>query len=146
MNEQDAHQILDRLELLDHYETTLRELAETPLEEIASDQVKTAALERILHVAAQLCIDVGNYLASENGWRSPKSYADVFQVLGEEGVLSEPLAERMSELARLRNILVHMYLDVDMPRLHASLKTGVEDFSQFSREVIRFMESHEKAE
>ena len=136
-----ARDLLDRLELLDECQAALRRLASDSAEQIASEPIKTAALERYLQIAAQVCIDVGNHIAAAYGLRSPKSYADVFQVLKEHDVLESNLADRMAELARLRNILVRLYLDVDINLLHAALRTGVDDFSLFSQQVLKFVEA-----
>jgi uncharacterized protein YutE (UPF0331/DUF86 family) len=37
----------------------------------------------------------------------------VFKILGQNGVLPEELVARLGEVARQRNLLVHLYMEVD---------------------------------
>ncbi len=90
--------------------------------------------ERCLEVAAQTCLDIGNHLIAAKGFRVPKGYADVFQVLAESGMLDSDLAAKMKSVAGLRNILVHDYLEIDHGQLHKMIQdTGV--FRKFANSV-----------
>ena len=42
---------------------------------------------------------------------------------------------RFRGIAGFRNVLVHGYLSVDIPRLHELLNAGLEDFVEFARLV-----------
>lgn len=77
--------------------------------------------ERRLEVAIQICIDLAAQVVAELSARAPADYADVFRVLGEKGLLAEDLAGRMVDAARQRNLLVHLYLEVDDKAVFASL-------------------------
>jgi len=47
------------------------------------------------------------------------------------------LADKISPLAGLRNILVHDYLDIDLEKIHSLLTNNLSDFTQFAREISK---------
>ncbi len=51
----------------------------------------------------------------------PAAYAMVFGALARMGVIDGELAERLARAARLRNLLVHLNLQVDPERLWDAL-------------------------
>ncbi len=60
----------------------------------------------------------------------------MFKVLGEKGVLPEELADRLGAAARQRNLLVHLYMEIDDRAVFASLQ-WLDDFRQFAAAVQR---------
>jgi uncharacterized protein YutE (UPF0331/DUF86 family) len=80
-----------------------------------------AMTERLLEVAIQICIDLGAQVVTELSARAPSDYADIFKILGDKNLLSKDLARRMANAAKQRNLLVHLYLEVDDSAVFASL-------------------------
>jgi hypothetical protein len=74
-------------------------------------------------------------LLRETGAR-PASYGEVFQMLGERGIIPRDLAAAMRRFAGLRNLLVHRYWEMDDARLYRELKEGgLETLRRFLRHV-----------
>ncbi len=115
----------------------LRRLAGADRERYLADAGLQAQAERWLHLAAESCLDLAHHLIAERGWRTPDTYHDAFVVLREEGVLDEGLAQRMAAWAGLRNVLVHLYLDVDHARLWAILQEDLDDVEAFAAAAAR---------
>ncbi len=90
-----------------------------------------AMTERWLEVALQVCIDLGTQVVMEQSAPAPSSYAEIFQTLGRKGLLSEELASRMGDAARQRNLLVHLYMEVDDHAVFASL-AFLDDLREFA--------------
>jgi uncharacterized protein YutE (UPF0331/DUF86 family) len=77
-----------------------------------SDDLQTRfAAQRELQLAIQICIDVAAHLIAERGPKMPDDYRGVFGALAPE--LDPQLAERLAAAAGMRNVLVHLYLEVD---------------------------------
>ena len=93
-------------------------------------------VERRLQLSIQVCIDIANYLIAHLGLKVPDEQENVFAVLGQEGIISPDLAQRMVGMVRFRNILVHDYLEIDSSIVHSHLTQRLADFDQFSREII----------
>lgn len=51
------------------------------------------------------------------------------------GLLAEDLAERLSRAAGLRNILVHLYEDIDYEIVAASIDAALDDFDALLRRL-----------
>lgn len=128
-----------RLRKLDELLQRLRELSQTSRSEYLEDPIKQAAAERLLQVALQVVLDLGAHVLSERGVLDWEEYREVPGRLQEEGVLPEELAERLSDAAGQRNILVHLYLDVDPELIHRTLREDLDAFSEFAREIERLL-------
>lgn len=87
----------------------LRELARLPKEDFITDPHMIASAKYFLIVAIEAAIDMCNHVISRNRFRVPKNYADTFKVMGENGFFRKKFAERLIEMAKFRNRLVHIY-------------------------------------
>jgi uncharacterized protein YutE (UPF0331/DUF86 family) len=74
------------------------------------------------------------------GLGRPQSYAEVFRILGQAGILPEALAEAMAQMARWRNRLVHLYWDIDHAQVHAMLPQAIRDLKAFMQVTARLIE------
>lgn len=117
----DRERVAARLERLDHLLATLELTRAAGLEAYLADEQRRLATERALTVALQVCLDVAAQLVSERDGRTPDTYAGVFAALAADGLLDAALAERLGAAARQRNLLVHLYLDVDDRQVFAAL-------------------------
>jgi uncharacterized protein YutE (UPF0331/DUF86 family) len=98
-----------------------------------------ALAERRLQLTEQICIDVGLHLVSELSARPPNDYAEIFKSLADAGHLDRSLAERLSAAAGQRNVLVHLYLDIDYDKIWDAL-TDLDVFREFAAAVQRILE------
>jgi len=125
---------LARLEdLLKH----LRSLAGIERRTFLADDGLKAQAERWLHLAAECCLDLANHLIADRGWKTPTTYREAFQVLVREGVLGGGLAGQMEGWAGLRNVLVHLYLEVDHEILFSILTGDLDQLAAFATAMSR---------
>ena len=132
----DTTVIAMRLQKLDGYLRSLRQMQDVPLDEYLDDDNIQAIVERRLQLAIQVCMDIGNYLIGQLGLTAPDEPENVFAVLGREGVISRELARRMVGMVRFRNILVHGYLDIDSQIVYYNLTDELGDFDLFSQTMV----------
>lgn len=105
------------------------------LEDLSAHRGRTAAdvaadpyaLERLLELVVQVSVDILSHQLAERGV-SPGSYRATFVLAGRHGLVDEELAGRLSRAAGLRNILVHLYEDIDYEIVAASIDAAVKDF------------------
>ncbi|MGQ9558073.1 MAG: type VII toxin-antitoxin system HepT family RNase toxin [Desulfurispora sp.] len=134
----DREVVQKRLLKLEQTLRKLQKLSRTSWEEYTQNEILQDSAERNLHIAAQTCIDIGSHIIAERGYRPPSSYADIFTVLHEEGLIPEDLAGTMRKIAGFRNILVHDYLDVD-PQIVYTCLQRLEDFQRFAEHVLNWL-------
>lgn len=53
------------------------------------------------------------------------------------GVIDAALTGRLRQMARFRNLLVHMYWKVDYGKVHAILQYSLDDLRAFSRTIAQ---------
>lgn len=61
----------------------------------------------------------------------PESYADGFVLLGDKKIIPAELAQDLTNMAKIRNLLVHLYWKVDDERLYQILQSRLKDLDLF---------------
>jgi uncharacterized protein YutE (UPF0331/DUF86 family) len=103
---------------------------------LAADHPDPYRRRHLVQSAAQISIDLANHVIAADGHRVPRDYGDAFRVLGEVGVLDAELAQRMAALAGARNLIVHLYAEVDDERLARAVRDGgLDDLSAFAARI-----------
>lgn len=129
-----------RLRRLDEQVARLRELADRTREAFLSDAQAQAAAERLLQTSIQILLDVGAHVLSDRGVVDWEEYREIPLRLADEGVIGRELAERLERAAGQRNILVHMYLEVDPELVYRTLSEELDVFGAFAGAVLELLE------
>lgn len=129
-----------RMAKLEELLRRLRRIAETDRNTFLEDIALQAQAERWLQVAAECSLDLGQHLIASRGWRTPSSYRETFRVLREEGALSPELAAKMEEWAGLRNVLVHVYLEVQYELLYGVLIEDLDSLAEYAAALAGLVE------
>ena len=85
------------------------------------------ALERAVHRIAEAILDICRHLIAVYSLGLVESYGEYSKRLARAGKMPRKLAERISRLAGLRNILVHRYLEVDLRKLYEASREIVSE-------------------
>jgi uncharacterized protein YutE (UPF0331/DUF86 family) len=117
----------------------LESIANLSLEEFQNDPDKIGSSKYHFIVAIEACIDMCNHVISRNGFRVPEDYADTFRVMSEVGAFDSNFSEELTNMAKFRNRLVHLYWEVDEQQLYGLLKSRLGDFKRFLDKVAEFL-------
>ena len=135
------HQVIEaHLQNMEEALTNLGRYREFPLEEFKRDLSLVWIAEKGLEILIQNLLDIGAHiLASEirNDW---DDYGEIIVKLGHHGVIPMDFSERIQGMAGLRNILIHEYIKVDVPKLHHYLKDRLGDFTQFMSYIQKYLD------
>ena len=77
--------------------------------------------------------------------RVATTYAETFDLVAEAGALGTSFASRIRASAKLRNLLVHDYADIDFDMLANALTQLLTDYDQYTHEVARWLRDQEAA-
>ena len=109
----------------------IREILPARLDAFVADRSAREIVTLNLFIALQECLSLATHWLADEGWEVPATYAGVFRVLGERGVLEQDLAARMAAAAGLRNLIAHRYGALDWTRIHDVASHHIEDLLRF---------------
>jgi uncharacterized protein YutE (UPF0331/DUF86 family) len=132
----DRDLLLRRLADLDQYVDQVSEFRVATIDEYRRDWKTQRIVERTLQMAIEACLDVANHIVADRQLRVASTYAEIFDVLGDAGLLEQNLREAMIRMARFRNILVHDYARIDPGIVVRILHEGLDDFRRFREAVL----------
>lgn len=136
--------VLRKVQLIADDLERLMQFRDETLESLTADDLRLAAVERMLERIVMRAIDVNEHLISElataEGRSTRLTYRDTFLMLAELGVYSKEFAQQIARSAGLRSILVHDYNDVDRKIVHGSIKACLRDYHEYLEHLSRFTE------
>ncbi len=88
---------------------------------LADFKISDAAL-RNLQISIEALTDIANYLLKRAGIEIPTTRTRVFEKLCESGILDDSLRDKLVQMARFRDLLVHGYAAIDLRRVHKILR------------------------
>lgn len=132
----DPEVLQGKIDLIEEHLDLLEELVAKDIEDFIDERRNVLAAKHALQESIEACLDIGNHIISRKGFRRPDDYKGIFSVLNEEGILKEDLANNLIEMAKFRNLLVHMYEDVDSRKLYSILKNNLDDFKRFIKKIM----------
>lgn len=106
-----------------------------------SDEAVQDRVERHAQLLAQTCADIALHILAGTCSAAPETYGEALSALAGAGVIPAPLGARLANAVRLRNILVHGYLDIDHGRLFDELD-WIEQTEEFAVAIERWLEQH----
>lgn len=131
--------ILRKLSTLDEYLKQISEYVNVTLEAYAGDWKIQRIIERTLQMMIETCLDISGHIISDEKFRMPETYADMFRILVEKGILSKSRVDAFEKMARFRNIVVHDYERIDPEIVIGILKNNLGDFEDFKASVIKYL-------
>lgn len=117
----------------------LKELKRLSKKEFLADPHKIGSAKYNFIVAIEGIIDLCNHIISKNAFRTPEDYADTFRVMNERGAFDKKFTETLTQMARFRNRLVHIYWEVDNNELHKLIQNRLNDIKLFLKKFGSFI-------
>jgi len=108
-------------------------------EEFLESPEKIDSAKYNLIVAIEGAIDICNHIVARAGGRAPCDYADCFAILGELGIFAEEFVERLKKMAKFRNLLVHLYWQVDNRKVYEVIKKEILDLKNYLQGIGKFI-------
>lgn len=135
----DRDTLSSRLSALENYLAELRAFREVSREEFIREPALHHLAERYLHLACEAVLDIAHHVISDLGFRQAAGYRDTMDVLREEGLIEAGLAERLKGWMGFRNVLVHLYLQIDHGRSWDAIQEDLGDLEKFAAAVSRLL-------
>ena len=92
--------ILKKVSALEEYLKQIGEYAPISMKDYAEDWKVQRIVERTLQLMIETCLDISGHIISDQKLRVPETYADIFRILVENGVLSASRLDSFEKMAR----------------------------------------------
>jgi len=103
------------------------------------------AAKHSLQEAIEACLDIGQHIIAEKGVRRAEEYREILEVLEEEGIIEPKLSQRLQEMAKFRNLLVHRYGELDLQRVFAVMEEDLGDIEEYVRGILDYLTAEGEA-
>lgn len=131
----DADLVAKKLAFIETCVRELRTLAQPEL--IAEDIREQRFVEHTLQLAIQAALDVGSHIVSDDRLGEPDTSRDVFRLLERAGIVTADLGTRLEQMAGFRNVVVHLYQEVDLGIVRDVVENHLDDLLQFAAAIRR---------
>jgi len=134
-----------RIEIIRVALSHLKELGNLQRDEFLEDYKNPASAETFIRHCLEAIFDIGRHILAKSGKvRLTHEYKDIARGLGEIGVISKPLMNRLMEMAGYRNRIVHFYHEITDEELYEILQNDLKDIEQFVKEIGKFIKKYEE--
>lgn len=122
----------------------LRNWGELPFEQFKRGDTFDL-VQHNLRLTLEGILNIGGHILSRLPGGRPTEYAEIAVKLGELGVVDQTFAEKkLAPMAKLRNVLVHQYADIDPEKIYTVVREHLDDVETFLKAVKSVVEHPEK--
>lgn len=130
--------IKNKLNKIETYLKELRDVNVNTYEEYCKNVILKRFIERNIELAIEQVISICKHIVSRLNLREPTSYADCFEILAENKIIKEENLEIYKQMAKFRNLLIHIYDKIDDKIVYQVYKERLKDFEVFIEEIKKF--------
>jgi len=136
--------IMPRLNGIRRNIVRLQELGQLPFEQFQSGDSFDLA-QHHLRLALEGVFHIGTHILSRLPGGRTVEYREIAEKLGQMGIVDKIFSEKaLVPMAKMRNLLVHQYADLDAQRFYDVIKNHLVDFETFLHAVKEVIETPEK--
>lgn len=138
----DRSRVVRFVSLVREYDKELRALKLDAMgfENYRDDKRTCALSEHYLRLVIEATLDLGRHVLVKSGLGVPEDYRDVGKMLREKGVVPYALGRTLERMAGMRNVLVHLYWDIDHTIIYQTVTTELDTFEQFLTHIHRYLD------
>jgi len=115
-------------------------LKEIGMETYQANKRTRALSEHYLRLAIEATLDLGRHVVVKTGLGMPQEYREVGKILREEGVVPTDLGKKLEAMAGMRNVLVHLYWDIDYALLYETIVEELDTFERYIELIFHYVD------
>lgn len=116
-----------------------QEILNKSVDEVRKSPILKRLLERSFQLIVEAIIDICRHIVSMKGWRIPYHAVSFLEKCYEHGIISQELLNFLIQAVRIRNIIVHRYLEVNYNELYSKAKELIVKVKEFERCIVNFI-------
>ena len=114
--------------------------ASIPDIEFWQDERNVLAVKHLLLQSIEACGSICSHVLAKKFFKSPSSFPDCFENLYHSKVIDKELSNKLRQMARFRNILVHRYWEIDDNKILEYARNNLQDFDLFLKAILSYLE------
>ena len=114
----------------------LRRIKEVPLTVFLEDQDQRDIACYRLQIAIESALGLCYHIAAKQLRQVPEEYGQCFVLLEQAEIITPELSGKLQQMARFRNLLVHMYWKIDYTAVYNIIENNIDDLEEFRRQVV----------
>ncbi len=112
-------------------------------ERLANDFGAQLVAERIVSQLVDLAAAINTHVTTVELHEAPHDLTQSFALAARAGLIDKQLAEALAPSAGLRNILIHVYLELDLDRFVAAIPMAIDQYGEYIRQVARWLQQRD---
>lgn len=128
-----------KIERIEEYLKLLMVMEKDCKEKFSSDPIYQGALLHYLYLTIDSCISLAEMIIKDKNFRTPQTYSEAVDILGENGVIPSDFAYDFAKIGGLRNFLAHDYERVDMKKICEEILRKLPDLNRYLTYIKDFM-------
>ena len=140
----DINVILTRLSKIEDYLKRLEKYQSTTLDEYSENQDIQLITERLIQVMTEAALDIIKHLLSCLGILRQKetwTNKDYFLEAANLNIISSEIANQLVKAAGMRNILVHIYLNIEPEQVFFAIAKSLEIYPIYIHQITAYLDS-----
>ena len=132
----DKSRLEDKIKFIKKNLKKLYDLKNEAREDFLNDYLKYDTAKYNLQISIEGLIDIGNHIISRENYKFPETNSDTFRILVKENIISSEKLDSFIAMAKFRNMVVHLYDEIDEDEIYNILQNNLDDFEYFIKKVI----------
>lgn len=108
--------------------------------EFWEDERNILSIKHLLLESIEACGNICVHILAKKLFKASSSFAECFENLYGSKVIDEELSNKLVNMARFRNILVHRYWQVNDQKILDYAQNNIGDFSLFLKSIIKYLD------
>lgn len=129
-------------ELIGYLRSTISEIEEYEVttEMLEENKERSAAVKYLMQTAVECCANIAEHIIFGVDLGNPATSKELFPILARHSIIDNDLAKKLQDAVGLRNILVHLYRQVNLAILANSATVGLNDLRDFAKAINKFLQ------
>lgn len=136
----DTQIVQARIAIIEENLSRLAQIPQADFNEFVADFRNVEATKHLLQTAIEAMIDIWAHFVARLRLQAPENGAQLVKALAEANWLPKEHVSTYSKMIRFRNLIVHLYSDVDDRQVYDILHHHLDDFRMFIADAWRIVQ------
>ncbi|USR91300.1 DUF86 domain-containing protein [Phormidium yuhuli AB48] len=144
MSQFDASVVWRRLQKINSFVARLKKFETITLADYLESEDNQLIAERLIQLCTEAALDINKYILSQLGVLDNKTHwtnKDYFLEASRQNILTPDVARELADAASMRNILVHLYLDINPEIVFNSIQKSIMYYPLYVSQIAKYLDS-----